>query len=163
MGNLNSDPMLPKPMKRTKFYCQERQDDDKYDTADETIKKTEILDKELQCMICDERFLDISSIISHIKSEHDLKKLSNQNKKMINCQVCGTEFDDHKKLEKHFESAHDVIKPSSHFEHENEDGANFQPLSSSNLQNIDIIEEINDTLKGSDDFDEKFVLFCNFP
>jgi hypothetical protein len=70
---------------------------------------------------------------------------------MINCQVCGTEFDDHFELEKHFDSAHDVIKPSSHFEHENEDGANFQPLSSSKFHNIDIIEEINDTLKGSDD------------
>ena len=44
MDNLNSDPILPKPVKRTKFYHQERQNDDKHDTADETIKKTEISD-----------------------------------------------------------------------------------------------------------------------
>ena len=44
---------------------------------------------------------------------------------MINCQVCSTEFDDHFELEKHFDSAHDVEKPSSHFEHDNKDGAIF--------------------------------------
>ena len=115
-------------------------------------------EKLINCQVCDTEFDDHKKLEKHFESAHDVKKsgdsgktYENQNEILINCQVCGTEFDDHFELEKHFDSAHDVEKPSSHFEHENEDGANFQPLSSSNIQNIDIIEEINDTLKGSDD------------
>ena len=159
LGNLNSDPMIPKPMKRTKFYCQEGQDDDKYDTAEHDLKKlSNQNEKMINCQVCDTEFDDHFELEKHFESAHDVKKsgdsgktYENQNEILINCQVCGTEFDDHFELEKHFDSAHDVEKPSSHFEYENEVGTNFQPLSSSNLQNVDIIEEINDTLKGSDD------------